>query len=39
MDLRIIVEESNDADLLSEMIDFGAERLKELEVVDKTGAE
>ncbi|CCM79793.1 hypothetical protein BN77_p40055 [Rhizobium mesoamericanum STM3625] len=38
MDLRSLVEESADADLLREMIGFAAEKLLELEVGTKTGA-
>jgi len=39
MDMRALVENSADADLLREMIGFAAERLIELEVGTKTGAD
>ena len=39
MDLRAHVEQSADADVLREMIGFVAERLMELEVGAKTGAD
>lgn len=39
MDLRALMEKSADSDLLREMIGFAAERLMELEVGAKTGAE
>ena len=39
MDLRALMEKSADADLLREMIGFAAERLMELEVCAKTGAD
>ena len=39
MDLRALLEKSGDADLLREMIGLAAERLMELEVGAKTGAD
>ena len=39
MDVRALVEKSGDAELLREMIGFAAERLMELEVGAKTGAD
>ncbi len=39
MDLRALVEKSGDAGLLREMIGFAAERLMDLEVGAKTGAD
>ncbi|WP_425351121.1 transposase [Rhizobium sophoriradicis] len=38
MNVRLLVEKSADADLLREMIGFGAKRLIELEVGGATGA-
>jgi transposase-like protein len=38
MNLRTLIEKSPDADLLREMIGFGAQRLMELEVEGLTGA-
>ncbi len=39
MSRRAFVEKSPGADVLREMIGFGAERLMELEIVTRTGAE
>jgi hypothetical protein len=38
MSLRALLEKSSDADLLREMVGFGAQRLMELEIESLTGA-